>query len=451
MTRSPSSFDARYPLSVQRLSRLLQRRDRRQRAWLLAGLGLAGTASVLIPYPEPLAMQGVITSRIARSVAAPFGGTIEQVLVSPNAAVRSGQPVVLMASPDYREEQAKMLAELRTIKRSVEQDLMLLPAATKVADAAYIARVRKQLDAVPSDASAALNNQTQQAIAAELATARELVDEKQASVARLEGKLTDFQKEIAIQQRQLERYRQAADTGAISSVFFEQQQREVAKSLKDFNDTRAAITEAQAQLAQARSQLNLVQARRSVASLEKIDGLLPRLSFLLERYNRFQDQGQFRVEAPVTGVAGGLEALRKGLSVNQGQALFTVVDSSSGFGLDASTDSLIRRKLAAGQTAHAEFVNPADGRTVRIPVLVRAVSPISLEDLSGEASLNQRKTANFSVTLEPDTGRANAAELQLLRSLYVGEVIKVVVDGPRTNLLATFIRPLRLNFAQWLG
>lgn len=150
-------------------------------------------------------------------------------------------------------------------------------------------------------------------------------------------------------------------------------------------------------------------------------------------------------------MAGGLEALRKGLSVNQGQALFTVVDSSRGFGLDASTDSLIRRKLAAGQTAHAEFVNPVDGRTVRIPVLVRAVSPISLEDLRGDASLNQRKTANFNVTLEPDTGRASASELKPLRSLYVGEVIKVVVDGPRTNLLATFICPLRLNFAQWLS
>lgn len=451
MARTPSSFEARYPLAVQRLSRVLQRRDRRQRAWMLAGLGVAGLATLLIPYPEPLAMQGVITSRIARSVPAPFGGTIEQVLVSPNAPVRAGQPVVVMASPDYREEQAKMLAELRTIKRSIEQDLRLLPTTTRQADAAYIARVRQQLDAVPSHASAALNSQTEQATSAELATARELVDEKQASVARLQGKLGDFQREIAIQQRQLDRYRQAADTGAISRVFFEQQLREVAKSQKDLNDTRAAITEANAQLAQARSQLVLVQARRSVASLEKIDTLLPRLSFLLERYNRFHEQGQFRVEAPVAGVAGGLEALRKGLSVSQGQALFTVVDSTSGFGLDASTDALIRRKLSAGQTAHAEFVNPVDGRTVRIPVLVRAVSPISLEDLRGEAALNQRKTANFSVTLEPDPGRASAQELQLLRSLYVGEVLKVMVDGPRTNLLATFIRPLRLNFARWLG
>ena len=131
--------------------------------------------------------------------------------------------------------------------------------------------------------------------------------------------------------------------------------------------------------------------------------------------------------------------------------MFTIVDSSRGFGLDASTDSLIRRKLAAGQTAHAEFVNPADGRTVRIPVLVGAVGPISLEDLDADAALDQRETANFSVTLEPDATRASVKQLQLLQKLYVGEVVKVVVNGPRTNLLTTFIRPLRLTFVQWLG
>ena len=145
MTRSPSTFDSRYPLSVKRLSRLLKGKNGRKRAWLLAGMGLAGVVGVLIPYPEPLPMQGVISSRIARSVPAPFGGTIEQVLISPNTAVSAGQPVVLMASPDYREEQAEMLTELRTIKRSVEQDLMLLPDATQQADAAYISRVREQL------------------------------------------------------------------------------------------------------------------------------------------------------------------------------------------------------------------------------------------------------------------------------------------------------------------
>ena len=451
MTRSPSTFDSRYPLSVKRLSRLLKGKNGRKRAWLLAGMGLAGVVGVLIPYPEPLPMQGVISSRIARSVPAPFGGTIEQVLISPNTAVSAGQPVVLMASPDYREEQAELLTELRTIKRSVEQDLMLLPDATQQADAAYISRVREQLALVPSDASEALNTQAQQAIAAELASAQQLVDEKQASLARLEGKLNDFQQEIAVQQRQLARYQQAAQAGAISPVFLDQQQRETIKSQKDLNDTRASIEEAKAQLAQARSQLDLVQAQRSVASLEKIDEVLPRLSFLLERYNRFQDEGQFRVDAPVDGVAGGLEALRRGLRVNEGHALFTIVDSSRGFGLDASTDSLIRRKLAAGQTAHAEFVNPADGRTVRIPVLVGAVGPISLEDLDANAALNQRETANFSVTLEPDATRASVKQLQLLQKLYVGEVVKVVVNGPRTNLLTTFIRPLRLTFVQWLG
>lgn len=451
MTRSSSNFDSRYPTTIRRLNGLLTRQGGRRRAFLLGGLSLVGLTTLSIPYPEPLVMQGVITSRIARSVSSPFGGTIDQVLLSPNTPVRSGQAVVLMASADYREEQAKILTELRTIKRSVEQDLALLPVQTQSEDAAYISKVREQLSRIPSSSSLALNRETLEATAAELSTAKELVAEKQASLSRLEGKLFDFQKEISIQRRQLDRYRSAADTGAISRVFFEQQLREVAKSEKDLNDTRAAIAEARAQLSQAKSQLALVQSRRSVASLEKIDSVLPRLSFLLERYDRFKTPGSFSVNAPIGGMVAGLEALRKGLSVSQGQALFTVVDHSGGFGLDASTDAGIRRKLKPGQHAFAEFVNPADGRTVRIPVLVGAVSPISIEDLRGSSSLTQRRTANFSVTVDPDPKRGTPQQLALLRSLYVGEVIKVTVEGPLTNMLATFVRPLRLNFSRWLS
>ena len=142
--------------------------------------------------------------------------------------------------------------------------------------------------------------------------------------------------------------------------------------------------------------------------------------------------------------------MRQGLSVNEGQALFTIVDSSRGFGVDASANSLIRRKLAAGQTAHAEFVNPADGRTVRIPVLVGAVGPIGLEDLDANAALNQRETANFSVTLRR-CNESVSSSFSCCKSCMWVRSSKLCLVGPRTNLLTTFIRPLRLTFVQWLG
>ena len=67
-----------------------------------------------------------------------------------------------MASPDYREEQAEMLTELRTIKQVLSKTSWLTMPPSD--DAAYISRVREQLALVPSDASEALNAQAQQAI-----------------------------------------------------------------------------------------------------------------------------------------------------------------------------------------------------------------------------------------------------------------------------------------------
>ena len=145
-----------------------------------------------------------------------------------------------------------------------------------------------------------------------------------------------------------------------------------------------------------------------------------------------------------------MEGLRLGASVNQGQTLFTVVDPSKGFTIQATADSLTRAKIVAGMPAVIRYDNPADGRVERLPAEVASAGALSLENVRSTIGTELQRSANFSVSLKPNP-RAEAKYLTMLQRVYPGELLLVTAYGPRTNLLFTFIRPLRISLNHWFG
>lgn len=452
MTHSSSSsgFDRRYPVVFERFTKLLRRDPSHRRLKRMALLIVPIAGALLIPYREPLQLQGVVNTRVTHAVASPFAANVDKLLVDPDAEVRSGQPVLQLSSADYREQQVKTVAELRVLKRRIQQSLDVLSDQTLKSEASQVKNLRDLIAQLPDTQSAALIHQTIKATDAELATAADQVTEKRATQRRLQGKLADFHTELAFQKRQLSYYMDASQKGAVSPAFVDGLQREVAKSVKDLHDTEASIIEAQALVKQAEDQYARLQAQRQVTSLEQIDQLVPQFRYLLERYRRFNTSELITVKAPASGYVAGLEGLRLGASVNQGQTLFTVVDPSKGFSIQATADSLTRSKLVAGMPAVIRYDNPADGRIQRLPAQVASVGSLSLETVRAAQGSELLRSANFSVNLKPDP-RAESKYLSMVRRVYPGELLQVTAYGPHTNLLFTFIRPLRISVNHWFG
>lgn len=452
MTKStaPSGFDVRYPAVFARFTKLLRRDPSHRRLKRMALLIVPAVGALLIPYREPLQLQGIVSTRVTHAVPSPFVANVQKLLVDPDALVKSGQPVLQLSSADYREQQVKTVAELRVLKRRIQQALEVLSSQTLKTEAVQVDALRRLISQLPDTQSGALIRQTQIATDAELTTAADLVKEKQATQRRLEGKLTDFRTELALQQRQLGYYMDASQKGAVSPAFVDGLKREVAKSVKDLHDTEASITEAKALVLQAEGQYARLKAQRQVASLEQLDQLVPQFRFLLERYRRFNTQDLITVRAPADGYVAGLEGLRLGASVNQGQTLFTVVDPSKGFTIQATADSLTRAKIVAGMPAVIRYDNPADGRVERLPAEVASAGALSLENVRSSIGTELQRSANFSVSLKPNP-RAEAKYLTMLQRVYPGELLLVTAYGPRTNLLFTFIRPLRISLNHWFG
>ena len=447
---TPTGFDVRYPAVFERFARLLRRDPTNRRLKRMALLIVPTAGALLVPYREPLQLEGIVSTRITNAVPSPFAASVQKLLVDPDAKVKAGQPVLQLSSADYREQQVKTVAELRTLKRRIQQSLDVLSPQTRISEAAQVKSLQKLISQVPDTQPGALLRQTLIATDAELTTAADLVVEKRASLRRLRGKLIDFYKELALQKRQLGYYIDARQKGAVSPAFVDGLQREVAKSVKDLHETEASIEESKALVKQAESQYARLQAQRQVTSLEQLDQLVPQFRYLLERYRRFNTQELITVKAPVDGYVAGLEGLRMGASVNQGQTLFTVVDPSKGFSIQATADSLTRAKIVAGLPAVIRYDNPADGRSERLPAQVASAGALSLENARATPGTELQRSANFSVSLNPDP-LAEAKYMSMLQRVYPGELLLVTAYGPRTNLLFTFIRPLRISLNRWFG
>jgi multidrug resistance efflux pump len=447
---SPSRFDLRYPAVLDHFNKLLRNDPANRRLKRLALLIVPTAGALLIPYREPLQLEGIVTTRITNAVPSPFAANVYKLLVDSNSIVKGGQPVLQLSSADYREQQVKTVAELRTLKRRIQQSLDLLSPQTRRSEATQLKTLEILISQVPNTQPRALLSQTLIATDAELTTAADLVAEKRAALRRLRGKLVDFYKELALQQRQLGYYVDAGQKGAVSPAFVDGLKREVAKSVKDLHETKASIEEAKDLVKQAESQYIRLQAQRQVTSLEQLDQLVPQFRYLLQRYRRFNTQELITVRSPVDGYVAGLEGLRLGASVNQGQTLFTVVDPSKGFSIQATADSLTRAKIVAGIPAVIRYDNPVDGRSERIPAKVASAGALSLENERATPDTAIQRSANFSVSLKPDPG-AESKHLSMLQRVYPGELLLITAYGPRTNLLFTFIRPLRISLNHWFG
>ena len=450
-SQGPSSgFDARYPIVFARFTQVLRRDPVRGRLQRMAAVIIPTAAALLIPYREPLQLQGVVTTRVTQAASAPFAANIYKILVAPDSQVSLGQPVLQLSSADYREQQVKTVAELRALKRRIQQSLDSLSDQTLTSEGAHIQALRKLISQLPDSESAALIRQTQVATDAELQAAADQIQEKRAALQRLKGKLSDFQVELGYQKRQLGYYVDALNKGAVSPAFVDGLRREVAKSEKDLRDTQASIAEAQALVKQSEQQYTRLSAQRQVAALEQLDELVPQFRYLLERHRRFNTGEFIIVKAPATGYISGLESLRLGSSVNQGQNLFTIVNPTTGFSIQATADSRSRAKMTPGMPAVIRYDNPTDGSSERINATVASVGTLSLENAKSTPGLDIRKSANFSVTLKPDAS-TKEKYLSMITRVYPGELLWVTAYGPSTNLLFTFIRPLRISINHWLG
>ncbi|QEY31971.1 biotin/lipoyl-binding protein [Synechococcus sp. RSCCF101] len=433
-------------------------------------LGLLGVPVLLWPFREPVEIPGVILAEDSKTVTSLYEGTITRVYQYENNYVEKGNPIFQIDSPIFREDALQSQGRLNALKRSYDCMLAALTSLGAPPDPRDVAKAEAAFRQLRAYIALNPRENCEEYSLSRVTTLEAEIAEKEATVARLQGLAEDFRAELDVQASQVRRYEQAARDEVISKIQLEQAQREYLKSLKEYNETRASIVEAERILDQARSRLNETTTQIKLRFRETFDDSISNYLAELERIKRFPGFGftfgrdaraiPYTVTAPSSGSLGGVLLFRKGDYVKPGDVMASITDPASTLFVVGQATASERKKIAVGDPATISYLSPETGGPVRLQAFVASESLLSQDLTETQAVIDpqQRRAVGRAARPVPTfpielrfKDRNPASRASAVSGVIAGEQIKATVRTRQTNLLFTFIRPFRQAFTNLTG
>jgi len=299
---------------------------------ILAALGVGAVAASSFGYrwwqyaSTHQATDNAVVAGHVHQISSRINGTVADVLVDDNQAVRKGQVLVKLDARDYENKAQQARAALETARRQAQAAQSSIHLASQNAQAST------------TQARGNVNS----AIAA-IATARAAVNEAKAGVPAAQAEVAQAQANLERAQADYNRYNSLYQQGAIPRQQLDTAQADYQVALAQRNSAQQGVTQAQAKLAQAQegvtraqaqlaaSQGGLQQAKASGVQVEvnrsQYDAAQSAIAQAQASLKDTQLQLSYtNVTAPSDGRIGR-KTVEVGQRVQSGQPLMAVVDN----------------------------------------------------------------------------------------------------------------------------
>lgn len=434
-----------------------------KRANTLLGLivifGSVSIPALLLPFQEPVQIQGITQAVDTDTITASFDGNIESIIYYKNEMVKKGDPLYKLESSQYREEAINTYVRLSVL---INQ-LTCASSAIKKLDypldkkaIEILKKIEKSIDMIEHRPTELF---CQEYATSRLNVAKSTAEEKEGELARLIGLSNDFKLEIGVQKRMLDRYKHAVNAGAISALQYEQALREYLKSLKDLNETMATIKVARHQLQQAKINQLEQKSGLMLKFYDIIDDNLKNLAINIEKTKKFpqfdhntylnkNDTRSYIIRAGKNGIVDGQQNFKTGDFVKSGQILANITNPSTSVFIIGQASALERKKIIIGSQVKVTYISPSTGALVKLDGTVSGVSATSnrgsgiLTNPEADLSSQENKTITYPIAISLNSDTKSKEDINRAQ-LIPGERVGATIKGPRTNLLLTLIRPLR--------
>ena len=418
-------------------------------------IGLICGPILIWPFPEPIQIPGVVVTRDDDTVSTGYAGKIDKIYDYDGKFIKKGYPIIEIDSTQYREDAINSKARLAALRRDVAcvlngvENLNYTPINNNTP---FVRKVIADIsDGIPLGFDLACKDYSDSSVA--ILEAK--IKEKSATVSRLEGIVRDFRAELAVQIKQLQRYERAAAQGLISRLQVLQAEREYLKSKKEYNDSLASIPVAKDQLAQANSALVSKKSELMMRFQDMLNQSMTNFAVEFERSKVYEnidsltainDVGNYVIKARRDGVVSGEFNYREGDYVGVGQVIANIISPDAAMYVVAQAGTNDRKKISIGSGSVVSFNSPTTGGTVNIDGHVSQVSLISeaLFHRQQEVQTGRSREALYPIDIRL-SNLGSEIDSDLRAQLIAGESVSVTIEGPITNLLLTFIRPLRLS------
>ena len=415
---------------------------------------------LLIPFREPVQIQGITQAFDTDTVTSQFSGTIEKIYYYPDSRIKKGDPLYSIASWQYQEEAVQSNARLSNLRTQLICAKKNLDKNVYKFNSNFTTLYLKLVESLPDLDAARRQEYCTDYSGSRLTMASQVIQEKERELEKLVRLKSDFKKEYDVLLLQVSRYAEAVRKGAISPLQYEQAYRELMKSKKELNQVTESIRVSSVQLQQAKTNLVEVQTKLMLEFEDLVTDVKKNYSIDLVRVNKFPkfrleelvgpaataNAGNYLITAAFPGVVYGQQNFKIGDFVKEGQSLANITDPATPMFVVAQAAAIERKKIQINAPAKISYVSPRTGAVLTQRGAVSAVSAISNVGSGVLTRPNQTQDSaeNRSITYPVVVRFADiSSQDSISKQLIPGESVKVIVSGPKTNLLLLLVRPLR--------
>jgi HlyD family type I secretion membrane fusion protein len=377
----------------------------------------------LVQVDQVATAQGVVrpTGQV-KLVNHPLGGRVTAIYVRDGDTVAEGDPLVVLDPEVTEEEVAKLADELL----GFEAQLARLEAEATGVDPVFPSDLQSQR---PDLVTAQLNlyNARAEALQARLASAREVVNQRQESVGALEARVAQLRESLAILSEQEQAIGELADKGYFPRIRYLSVQRQLAEAEGELNQNRSNLAGARAALTEARSNLDRVTREWQADVLNE----MTRTMSQRDRTARTLEQQRanlrnLTVTAPAAGVVQELAINNLGQAVSPGQEMMKIVPVG---------DSLVvETKVRNSDIGYVYEGQPATVKVDTFDFIRYGTLEGTVERISPDATRDER-TGELFFEVAVRTDATQLADGSLVRQVVPGMTTTVDLRiGERTIL-----------------
>lgn len=418
---------------------------------------LLGIPILLWPFPEPIELPGVLDTRDDDTISSSYAGKIEKIYSYEGGKISKGDPIIEIDSEQFREDAINAKTKLAALRRDVSCVLNGVEKLGYAPTNNNIATLKSLLNDIEDGLPLGFNIGCKDYSTFSLDALEAKIKEKQDTVLRLTGLATDFKAELAVQAKQKKHYEDAAEKGLISKVQYEQAERLYLQSKKEFNDSIASIPVAQQQLRQAEIDLKREKAQLMLRFQDMLNNSTTNYAAQLERAKRYpsfsslllsEGADNYVVRAIRDGFITGESNYRVGDYVSVGGLIANVISEKPVMFVVAQAVADDRKIIEVGDRAIVTFKSPRTGQYIMLNGSVTRLASVSDSLFESQNTVHNTKVAVGLYPVEIALSNlTDESSSDLKAQLVAGEPVSVIVDGPTTNLLFTFINSMRLSWA----
>lgn len=332
--------------------------------------------SWLIKYPDIIATEALLTTKIPpEKLIAKTTGKFEIILINDNSTVTKNSPIAILENTSNYKDVYKLKSIIDTIKvntKSFYFPVNQLPVL-------FLGDIDTQYALFENNYIQYTLNKDLQPFSNEAIANKNSISELRRRLKNSKEQLVLNQSQLALKQKDLNRYKTLFDQGTIARLEYENKQIEFLQAKQNLKSFEASISQLRESIGNANKTSKGSEINKTKEEMMLLKGVIQSFNQLKKAVKDWETQ--YVLKSNINGKVAYSNYWTKNQTVNQNDLLFTIIPSeSSSFIAKLKTPATNSGKLKVGQNVNIKLENYPEAEFGTLQAKVNHISLIPDED-----------------------------------------------------------------------